>query len=157
MLHGCDAPIYNHSGAYRTRKCPQAMGISAASYPERWADDMRSQRVLERVGWRFWRCWASSFTIDPDGCMADLFATLERLNILPLGDSGGSTVYSEHRTATPFAGEGGIREPAQEGAPSLVKEGVGRIGKVVLPPNGVRAGDRVVTSYLMIIRPLPTP
>src|SRR3981081_454577 len=37
--------------------------------PERWADDMARQRVLERVGWRFWRCWASSFTIDPDGCM----------------------------------------------------------------------------------------
>jgi NAD(P)-dependent dehydrogenase (short-subunit alcohol dehydrogenase family) len=30
---------------------------------------MARQRVLERVGWRFWRCWASSFTIDPDGCM----------------------------------------------------------------------------------------
>src|ERR1700730_615530 len=51
--------------------------------PERWADDMRRQRVLERVGWRFWRCSASSFTIDPDGCMANLFATLDRLGIHP--------------------------------------------------------------------------
>jgi very-short-patch-repair endonuclease len=31
--------------------------------PERWADDMRRQRVLERVGWRFGRVWASSFTL----------------------------------------------------------------------------------------------
>ena len=45
------------------------------------ADDMRRQRVLERVGWRFWRCWASSFTIAPDECMADLFATLDRSDI----------------------------------------------------------------------------
>jgi very-short-patch-repair endonuclease len=46
--------------------------------PERWADDMTRQRVLERVGWRFWRCWSSSYTIDPEGCMADLFATLRQ-------------------------------------------------------------------------------
>jgi hypothetical protein len=25
--------------------------------PERWADDMRRQRILERVGWTFWRCF----------------------------------------------------------------------------------------------------
>ena len=23
--------------------------------PERWADDLTRQRVMERVGWRFWR------------------------------------------------------------------------------------------------------
>ena len=48
--------------------------------PERWADDMTRQRVLERVGWRFWRCWSSSFAIDPDGCMAELFDLLDRLH-----------------------------------------------------------------------------
>jgi very-short-patch-repair endonuclease len=36
--------------------------------PERWAEDMKRQRILERVGWRFWRCWASSFTLDPAAC-----------------------------------------------------------------------------------------
>ena len=35
--------------------------------PERWAEDLARQRVMERVGWRFWRCWGSSFRIDPDG------------------------------------------------------------------------------------------
>src|SRR5918995_6348634 len=58
--------------------------------PERWADDMRRQRVLERVGWRFGRVWASSFTLDPDGCMADLFATLERMGIEPAGPEAGA-------------------------------------------------------------------
>ena len=26
--------------------------------PDRWAHDMNQQRVLERVGWVFWRCFA---------------------------------------------------------------------------------------------------
>src|SRR3954447_14371781 len=34
------------------------------------------EQALERVGWRFWRCWASSFTLDPDSCLVDLFWTL---------------------------------------------------------------------------------
>lgn len=24
--------------------------------PERWADDIRRQKILERLGWTFWRC-----------------------------------------------------------------------------------------------------
>ena len=28
--------------------------------PEKWADDMRRQRILERVGWTFWRCFGSN-------------------------------------------------------------------------------------------------
>jgi very-short-patch-repair endonuclease len=68
--------------------------------PERWADDMTRQRVLERVGWRFWRCWSSSFTIDPDGCMADLFGLLDRLGIHPAASETREGGYTEHRTAT---------------------------------------------------------
>ena len=67
--------------------------------PERWAGDMRRQRILERVGWRFWRCWASSFTLDPDSCMVDLFWTLERLGIEPGGDLQAASVYTAHITA----------------------------------------------------------
>jgi hypothetical protein len=103
--------------------------------PERWADDMRRQRVLERVGWRFWRCWASGFTLDPDACMADLFATLERLHIQPLGDSEGVTIYVEQRTAP------STREPpGPEDAAKIAKSGAAL--------NDVRAGDRVVIRYL---------
>jgi very-short-patch-repair endonuclease len=28
---------------------------------DKWADDMQRQRVLERAGWVFWRCFASAF------------------------------------------------------------------------------------------------
>ncbi len=50
---------------------------------------MRRQRILERVGWRFWRCWASSFAPDAGGCMSDLFEPLERSGIEPGGSVSG--------------------------------------------------------------------
>jgi len=31
--------------------------------PDRWDDDMRRQRILERAGWQFWRCFASTFVM----------------------------------------------------------------------------------------------
>lgn len=55
--------------------------------PEQWRQDMRRQRVLERVGWRFWRSFASSFYRDPDGVMNDLFGMLTRMGIEPSGQS----------------------------------------------------------------------
>jgi very-short-patch-repair endonuclease/transcription elongation GreA/GreB family factor len=108
--------------------------------PERWADDMQRQRVLERVGWRFWRCWSSSFTLDPDGCMADLFATLERLEILPIGESDGGTVYVEHRTAALITSrETDVDEHSRNGLAAI---------KSSTAADGIRSGDRVVIRYL---------
>ena len=51
--------------------------------PDTWADDLSRQRILERVGWTFWRCWGSSFRLDPDGCMDDLISVLDDLHISP--------------------------------------------------------------------------
>ena len=114
--------------------------------PERWADDMRRQRVLERVGWRFWRCWASSFTIDPDACMADLFTTLERLQIHPLGDSDAATIYVEHRGAPSAAGLGLTIEAKEEATKAEDVTKTGRLGAAA--PKGVQPGDRVIIRYL---------
>ncbi|MGO2112023.1 MAG: AAA domain-containing protein, partial [Pseudoclavibacter sp.] len=33
--------------------------------PEKWEDDVRRQRVLERLGWTFWRIRASKYYLDP--------------------------------------------------------------------------------------------
>ena len=115
--------------------------------PERWADDMRRQRVLERVGWRFWRCWASSFTIDPDLCMADLFATLERLQIYPLGDFDGTTIYVQHRTASLAGGRDASQQTTQtDGAAET--GALAKLAKSTGGANGLRPGDRVVIRYL---------
>lgn len=66
--------------------------------PDRWLDDWNRQKILERVGWRFWRCWASSFVMDPDACMQDLVSTLEQMDISPIGVGSGRHPYTEYRT-----------------------------------------------------------
>jgi very-short-patch-repair endonuclease len=65
--------------------------------PDRWADDLSRQRVMERVGWRFWRCWGSSFLLDPESCFADLIGTLNELQIRPSALDPGPSSYTEFR------------------------------------------------------------
>src|SRR6185437_1069418 len=65
--------------------------------PERWADDMRRQRILERVGWTFWRCFGSNYSLDRAGVLDDLFQTLERMDIKPVGAQATGSRYTEHR------------------------------------------------------------
>jgi very-short-patch-repair endonuclease len=76
--------------------------------PEQWRQDMRRQRVLERVGWRFWRCFASSFYRDPDSVLNELVEMLTRMGIEPVGKSETSRPerrFTEHRTIKPVAAE----------------------------------------------------
>lgn len=67
--------------------------------PEHWLADIARQRVLERMGWTFWRCWGSSFLRDPQACLTELFGVLEKMRIAPLGsvevDLTGITEYRE--------------------------------------------------------------
>ncbi len=102
--------------------------------PERWADDMKRQRVLERVGWRFWRCWASSYTLDPEGCMADLLSMLDLLGIKPIEGDSKPYLYTEHRVATP-----------KDQQPPDAEQTSFQPSK---PSSGVQIGDRVVIRYL---------
>ena len=67
--------------------------------PDRWADDQRRQRALERLGWIFWRCWGSHWLADREGCLQDLLAMLERLGITPVGGEFSPQVWTEHRIA----------------------------------------------------------
>jgi very-short-patch-repair endonuclease/Cdc6-like AAA superfamily ATPase len=101
--------------------------------PERWAEDLVRQRVLERVGWRFWRCWYSSFTLDPEGCMRELIAVLQTRGIEPIGHSERQNIYTTHRVIEP---------------PSSNEEGQDH-GGTIEPPSEivVEVEDRVVISY----------
>jgi very-short-patch-repair endonuclease len=65
---------------------------------EHWADDMVRQRVLERVGWTFWRCFASAWTRRTDDMLRDLLSQLHQLGIEPW-QAGSSTlnVYTQQR------------------------------------------------------------
>ncbi|MGE5306570.1 MAG: AAA domain-containing protein [Alphaproteobacteria bacterium] len=69
------------------------------SHPaEKWLEDMLRQRAMERMGWKFWRCWASSFFRDPNGCMADLVSTLTNMRIEPMAREARKNIFTEHRT-----------------------------------------------------------
>ena len=65
--------------------------------PEKWMDDWNRQRTMERVGWKFWRCWGSSYTIDPVGCMDDLINVLNKMQIKPCKKSYSPDIYTEYR------------------------------------------------------------
>ncbi len=77
--------------------------------PGQWLQDMRRQRVLERAGWTFWRCFASSFAMNKKSCLQDLVATLERMGIQPGAAAGTKNgQYTEHRVIKPEMNETGI-------------------------------------------------
>ncbi len=71
--------------------------------PEQWASDMARQRVLERAGWIFWRCFASSFVRNKSLVLQDLVSTLTNLGIEPLGaESVDSSVWAISIEVNPF-------------------------------------------------------
>jgi len=53
--------------------------------PDRWADDMSRQRILERAGWTFWRCFASTWRLRKDEVFAELVERLTAMGIAPQG------------------------------------------------------------------------
>jgi very-short-patch-repair endonuclease len=54
--------------------------------PERFFEDLSRQRVLERAGWTFWRCWGANFYRNPDRALAELYEVLEEMGIEPIGN-----------------------------------------------------------------------
>jgi very-short-patch-repair endonuclease len=53
--------------------------------PDRWAADMSRQRVLERAGWTFWRCFASTWHLRKDEVLQELLDRLAAMGIERLG------------------------------------------------------------------------
>ncbi len=53
--------------------------------PDKWAQDMNRQRILERAGWVFWRCFASTWTLRKDEVIYELCERLNMMGIEPLG------------------------------------------------------------------------
>lgn len=62
-----------------------AIELDGDSYhgPEKWLDDWTRQRRLERVGWTFWRCWASTYYLDREATISELVRVLEEMGIGP--------------------------------------------------------------------------
>jgi very-short-patch-repair endonuclease len=65
--------------------------------PDRWQSDMNRQRILERAGWLFWRCFASTWTIRKDEVLFELCGQLKAMGIEPLGPLGQTSSLVEKR------------------------------------------------------------
>lgn len=103
--------------------------------PERWFEDYTRQLALERMGWRFWRCWGSSWTLDPEACFKDLTDRLAELGIEPLGADIAPTRYTAYREITPES-----VSPEQISAAQADATGISR-------DDVIEIGDRVILSY----------
>jgi len=69
--------------------------------PDKWADDMQRERNLRRVGWAFWRCFASAFILRRKDMLDDLLKTLAERGIEPIGAEGAPrSVHTEHRVVS---------------------------------------------------------
>lgn len=65
--------------------------------PDRWPADMARQRVLERAGWTFWRCFASTWALRQDEVLAELLGRLTAMGIEPLGAEDRAPMLVERR------------------------------------------------------------
>lgn len=65
--------------------------------PDRWQHDMIRQRILERAGWTFWRCFASTWSLHKEDVFAELLARLYAMGIEPIGALGQLATLVEHR------------------------------------------------------------
>jgi len=114
--------------------------------PGQWQADMARQRVLERAGWTFWRCFASSFTLNRGAVLEDLIATLGKMGIDPLGaESFDQSLYTEHREADPL-GVGDVlaeREDHEDGPTEVKRETLESDSAVARAPvaSGASPGD----------------
>ncbi|MFM0137834.1 AAA domain-containing protein [Caballeronia grimmiae] len=71
-------------GANDTRLAIECDG-DAFHGPDRWAADMTRQRILERAGWTFWRCFASTWRLRKEEVFEELVQRLASMGIEPLG------------------------------------------------------------------------
>ncbi|MES2948166.1 MAG: AAA domain-containing protein [Pseudomonadota bacterium] len=74
--------------------------------PDRWAADMGRQRVLERAGWTFWRCFASTWSLRKDEVLNELLQRLGAMGIEPLGTLEKIPSLVEQRVWKPAPVEG---------------------------------------------------
>jgi very-short-patch-repair endonuclease len=69
--------------------------------PDRWAQDTLRQRVLERAGWTFWRCFASTWVLHKDELVAELLSRLTAMGIGPVGSADRAPAFVEKRAWKP--------------------------------------------------------
>jgi very-short-patch-repair endonuclease len=69
--------------------------------PDRWQHDMSRQRVLERAGFEFWRCFASTWIMHKDEVLEELQERLKAKGIEPVGAMEYAPLLVEKRLREP--------------------------------------------------------
>jgi very-short-patch-repair endonuclease len=119
-------------GANDTRLAVECDG-DAFHGPERWASDMNRQRILERAGWTFWRCFASTWCLRKDEVFEELAERLKSMGIEPVGALERLPSLVEHREWTPPTESeepDAIDEVINDAvATALQKRGAGRLAR----------------------------
>ncbi len=66
---------------------------------ENWDKDMHRQRILERAGWQFWRCFYSTFIKNKNDVISELLELLNQKGIEPIGsESSIRSIHTEFRS-----------------------------------------------------------
>jgi len=72
--------------------------------PDKWESDIHRQHTLERAGWKFWRCFASTFVMHKEAIVEELLGELTKLNIHPISTAQPlSSLYTETRRVQAIA------------------------------------------------------
>ncbi len=117
-----------------------------------WLHEWSQQKVLERVGWRFWRCWASSFALDSESCIKDLLDTLAEMEIEPIGQANVQrNQHSEQRVVKEAKQTNDEDEdPDEDPEARKAREDVALMLEDEEPDENepvVEVGDRILVSY----------
>jgi very-short-patch-repair endonuclease len=83
--------------------------------PDKWAHDMNRQRILERAGWVFWRCFASTWTLRRDEVVYELCERLNMMGIEPLGALEHTSTMVEKRVWRVAVEEADAANPGTDG------------------------------------------
>jgi very-short-patch-repair endonuclease len=81
---------------------------------DKWAHDMNRQRILERAGWVFWRCFASTWTLRRDEVLYELCERLNMMGIEPLGALERTSTMVERRVWRPPVDEAAAADAGAE-------------------------------------------
>jgi len=115
---------------------------------------MRRQRILERVGWKFWRVFGSSYALNPDAVFDDLLRTLEAQGIMPANAMATASKWTEHKIIEPKEVD---IQTAPGGTPNSSNGGSDDSETITYKKDtALKVGDRIVLHYIDQLNARPT-
>ncbi|QPK62543.1 AAA family ATPase [Methylomonas sp. LL1] len=117
--------------------------------PGQWMNDMTRQRVLERAGWTFWRCFASSFVMRRQEVFDDLLNTLYKMGIDPLGsESVDNSQWVCSKVVDPYQVINVVEEDESEELAFEVKEDSVETKRQITPQNEDLFADNIIEDAI---------